>query len=787
MNKRYLSTGVGVVLMIAWFVQPLSARDKNQHLARPLGNPGLNTHIVHKIGKLWNAGSNYGQYGDPNVPSGLPSMEWPGGSGTHHLWEGRFWIGANVDGEKRVSHCDYGNYEFAANEDHPQIDVGPGKSVEDSYAIFDDLNTSLASTTSLGVIVQERTLSWSTKDFDDFLIYEYNVIRAEDGDDYSGKALNDVYVSWVYDCDIGTGTDPTSPHIDDLVDYDGWDGNNPIQYQNYKTDIVHNLDWNGDGVWDAAEGYDSRGIPIGWEHAGSPSITNPNYDPNGIQPDGFYDEYQVWLRDDGPVIRWQTSVTFNYNGETIQTVAGEPAVIDGDTLHGFVIPRNMSIMYDGDDPTTPELDTGEQGKVPGFAGGRLIYTDYFKMYGAYNETEDDTLMRVYSHQWWNWESDPGSDRDKYNYMAATHTASAGNHFMPHPFAIGAPTFDYRWMTTTGPFQDFRKGDTLRFVYAAIVGYGLAGLRENADNAFIAYYTGSHGDPYNPTGPEEDQHYLLPVPPPVPVLKYSPLNHGVKLSWDNSAELAPDPLIGVPDFEGYRVYRSAYRPGNWELLAVFDNTTDYRYLIDFETGDTLSRDANGKAIMVDLPKLTHQYIDQGDTMWATDTSGARIPLWVNVAPTNDLPYYYVVTSYDNPAVHGRPEFPSIECSRVNFAVDADGAPKPIFPEGMYEGSDTGPSELQVSVYPNPYIGANRLEKEYESKITFVNLPPDCRITIFSLSGDMIDVIAHNDGTTDHDWDLVSRNNQEVSSGLYVYIVETKDGRRQVGKFVILRGE
>ncbi len=761
-------------------------------MAKPSGDSGLNEFGVHKVGKVWTAVSNFGVYGDPNVPAGLPSMEWPGGSGTHHLWEGRFWVAANVDGEKRCSHADYGNYEFAGIEGWP-LTFGSGKSVEDSYTAFDDLNNGIQSTESLGIQVRQRGLTWSTKEFDDFVIYEYEIERVESGDGYSGDILNDVYVAWIYDSDVGVGADPTSAHIDDAVDFDGWDGNNPEGNISYTVDIVHNIDWNEDGMMDDVEGYDDRGVPFGWHHAGSPSIPSPSYDPDAIQPDGFYDEYQVFLDEDGPEILWQTTVTFTYNGEEVYTVEGDVAVLDGEVLHGYVIPRNMSYMYDADDPTTPELDTFEGGDVPGMIGGRLIYTDYYKKYGAYGDTEDDTRSRVFAHGWWNWESDPGTDRDKFDYMAGSHSASQGNHFMPHPFAIGAPTFDYRWLTSTGPFYDFKQGDVLNFVYAAVMGHGLAGIRTNADNAFIAYYTGSTGNPYEPTDPSEDIHYLLPVPPPVPVLKYSPMDRGVRLAWDNSAELMDDPLILEPDFEGYRVYRSSYSPGDWSLLAAFDNTDALTYIIDFETGDSL-KDSNGEPYFVNLPPfdvatsgINHFYEDVGDVMVAKDADGNLVELWTNEAPQNDLPYFYAVTSYDNPAAHGRPEFPPIESSRVNFAVDEEGAPDPILPEGLYEGDDPGPDVLDVSVYPNPYIGASLLEAKYESKINFINLPPDCRIMVYSLAGDLIDVILHNDGTTNKSWDMVSRNKQEIATGLYVYVIETQDGRRQVGKFVVLRGE
>lgn len=58
-----------------------------------IGNIGLNV-------------TNVGTLGRPNVrntPDGAPSMEYPLNSGIEHLFEGGLWIGAQVDGEIRVS------------------------------------------------------------------------------------------------------------------------------------------------------------------------------------------------------------------------------------------------------------------------------------------------------------------------------------------------------------------------------------------------------------------------------------------------------------------------------------------------------------------------------------------------------------------------------------------------------------------------------------------------------------------------------------------------------------
>jgi hypothetical protein len=52
------------------------------------------------------------------------------------------------------------------------------------------------------------------------------------------------------------------------------------------------------------------------------------------------------------------------------------------------------------------------------------------------------------------------------------------------------------------------------------------------------------------------------------------------------------------------------------------------------------------------------------------------------------------------------------------------------------------------------------------------------------------VLYHDGRSGHGtlmWDLVSRNGQDVTSGVYLFAVEPDDGRLQetVGKFVVIR--
>jgi hypothetical protein len=112
------------------------------------------------------------------------------------------------------------------------------------------------------------------------------------------------------------------------------------------------------------------------------------------------------------------------------------------------------------------------------------------------------------------------------------------------------------------------------------------------------------------------------------------------------------------------------------------------------------------------------------------------------------------------------------------------------------------KLNVQVYPNPYIGdGTYFRAEYERprteseasepdhlrRIHFVNLPPKCTLKIYTLDGDLVRSIDHEGPTSDWSskiyWDMRTRNNELVASGIYLFSVESEWGN-QVGKFVIV---
>ncbi|HPF34542.1 MAG TPA: hypothetical protein P5571_03110 [Candidatus Krumholzibacteria bacterium] len=174
------------------------------------------------------------------------------------------------------------------------------------------------------------------------------------------------------------------------------------------------------------------------------------------------------------------------------------------------------------------------------------------------------------------------------------------------------------------------------------------------------------------------------------------------------------------------------------------------------------------------------------------------------------YEYVDTSVHNGFIY----FYSVTAS--DHAVDLDGTNLTVTGEGLV--GDPGSSFVDISpgataqtaeeraregvniyVYPNPAT-RDALEEFQELnpneddptgvRVCFANLPMARNtIEIYSLNGDLIQTIDHDgtDGFGEACWNLVSRNGQEIVSGIYLYSVQSSDSRFDdfIGKFVVIR--
>jgi len=274
----------------------------------------------------------------------------------------------------------------------------------------------------------------------------------------------------------------------------------------------------------------------------------------------------------------------------------------------------------------------------------------------------------------------------------------------------------------------------------------------------------------------------------PCVRIVPLDNAVVIRWNNASELVPDPLSKKYDFAGYRVWKAEQwdrpvgstgpGPELWSLLA------DYR----------LPKYLDGRAQQLNLAL-------------------ARNPAWADMVPCDTVSaskklYLYPVGYYehrDEHVLNGFTYFYSVTA----FDMNETGAKDPITGEKVRISLDCRhvASEVQavvprtdpvdgvgdVYVVPNPYYGSAEWDLVPNPKdptgthVDFMNLPKGrWTIRVFTLSGDLVRIL-NNDGNRDvgqTKWDLVSRNGQDVVSGIYLYVVESQYGN-QTGKLVLLR--
>ena len=154
--------------------------------------------------------------------------------------------------------------------------------------------------------------------------------------------------------------------------------------------------------------------------------------------------------------------------------------------------------------------------------------------------------------------------------------------------------------------------------------------------------------------------------------------------------------------------------------------------------------------------------------------------------NGKVYFYSVVAFGIAAVKN-PITGNVE------NVELAGLPHAVETEGIVPRWDSANGCDRVTVVPNPYRGRadwDLIPSERDptgTKIAFRNLPVALStLRIYTLSGDLVQEVQHDgqngDGT--YFWNLISRNGQNVVSGIYLYVVDSgKELCR--GRFVIIR--
>ena len=121
--------------------------------------------------------------------------------------------------------------------------------------------------------------------------------------------------------------------------------------------------------------------------------------------------------------------------------------------------------------------------------------------------------------------------------------------------------------------------------------------------------------------------------------------------------------------------------------------------------------------------------------------------------------------------GATRFPQDGDSFLILANHVNG-PNDVFSFGT-QGAIRGDQELAVEdltkilAVPNPYLGRSSYEfSSLARQMRFTNLPAQCTIRIFSLSGDLVRTIEHSNGLSFDTWDLKTDQGVLIASGVYI---------------------
>jgi len=100
--------------------------------------------------------------------------------------------------------------------------------------------------------------------------------------------------------------------------------------------------------------------------------------------------------------------------------------------------------------------------------------------------------------------------------------------------------------------------------------------------------------------------------------------------------------------------------------------------------------------------------------------------------------------------------------------------------------------KITVIPNPYAITSSYEtKPWIKELQFHNLPEECEIRIFTISGDLIQILHHEPnsdgyrGPAVEAWNLWTYNDQEVAFGVYIFHIKAEGIGEKLGKFAIIK--
>jgi hypothetical protein len=119
------------------------------------------------------------------------------------------------------------------------------------------------------------------------------------------------------------------------------------------------------------------------------------------------------------------------------------------------------------------------------------------------------------------------------------------------------------------------------------------------------------------------------------------------------------------------------------------------------------------------------------------------------------------------------------------------PKYSFSTKGMEPELRNPEKMQrdldlVNVVPNPYYAYSAYERNaLDNRIKITNLPEECTVTIYNMSGTKIRQFKKDQALTSIDWDLKNFAGVPIASGIYLIHIKAPEGERVIKWFGTMR--
>ncbi len=242
---------------------------------------------------------------------------------------------------------------------------------------------------------------------------------------------------------------------------------------------------------------------------------------------------------------------------------------------------------------------------------------------------------------------------------------------------------------------------------------------------------------------------------------------------NGADMVWNPTADVANFNGplwggmHHVYVCAPVKYGSYTGPIYDEGLSYQAILS--TPNKID-DANTKRqVASQVQWVTMPYMVSGYNI-NYDGGKLNIPSEMRYRVRVSKPYSkYVTSSKVNPD-----DYPYYTFNTNDIAVD--------------HSTDLGKAAMdKINVVPNPYYGASNYENsQLDTRVKFINLPPKCVISIYSLSGTLVRQIKKDDDLTYADWDMKNQAQVPIASGLYIVHVNAFElGEKIVKWYGIMR--